>query len=116
MYQPWVFAATLAAGSGLFAYAAQRGDLSPPPDITPSPDSVRVIPMPVPEPVVEPASTVMTLEPIVIEAKHRVVRAKATVPKPAAAARPCSDWRAISPSHVSQGKPLGTVSVRELCP
>jgi hypothetical protein len=30
--------------------------------------------------------------------------------------RPCSDWRAISPSHITQGKPLGTVSVRELCP
>jgi hypothetical protein len=116
MYQPWVFAATLAAGSGLFAYAAQRADVSPSPDIAPSPDAVRVIPMPEPTPVVEPASTVMTIEPIVVEAKRQVVRAKASEPKPAAVERPCSEWRAISPSHISQGKPLGTVSVRELCP
>jgi hypothetical protein len=116
MYQPWVFAATLVAGSGLFAYAAVLRNPTPPPNIAPAPTAVRVIPVQEPEPVVEPAATVTALEPIVIEAKPRVVRAKAPVPKPAAPTRPCSDWRAIGPSHVSEGKPMGTVSVRELCP
>jgi hypothetical protein len=119
MYQPWIFAATIAAGSGLFAYAAQQA-APPAPDIAPAPEAVRVIPIPTPEPVVEPASTFMTIEPIVIEATRKVARASTAVPKPAVAEpavaeRPCSDWRAISPSHVTQGKPLGTVSVRELC-
>lgn len=118
MYQPWLFAATIAGGSGLFAYAAVQPKPMPP-DIAPPPDSVHVVPYPVavPEPVVEPASTVLELEPIVIEAKRHVVRAKSTAPKPnVEASRPCSDWREIGPSHVSQGKPSGTVSVRELCP
>jgi hypothetical protein len=117
MYQPWLFAATIAGGSGLFAYAAVQHGVAPP-DIAPAPESVNVVPfaVPVPEPVVEPASTVMEIEPIVIEAK-RHVRAKAVVPKPSVeASRPCSNWREIGPSHVSQGNPSGAVSVRELCP
>ena len=116
MYQPWVFAATIAAGSGLFAYAAVQDGGMHLPDITPAPESVRVIPMPVPEPVAEPVSTVMEIEPIVIEAKRQVVRAKAAPPKLVEPTRPCSSWREIGPAHVSQGKPTGTVSVRELCP
>lgn len=117
MYQPWVFAATLAAGSGLFAYAAVQDGVAPP-DIAPAPESVQVIPYPTPpEPVVEPASTVLEIEPIVIEAKRHVVRAKAVAPAPVVeATRPCSSWREIGPSHVSQGTPSGAVSVRELCP
>lgn len=118
MYQPWVFAATIAAGSGLFAYAAvQRAP--EPPDLTPSPESVRVIPPPpvtVPEPVIEPTSNVVEVEPVVIEAARRVARPKATAPEVTLATRPCSSWREVSPSYVSQGKPSGTVSVRELCP
>jgi hypothetical protein len=116
MYQPWVFAATIAAGSGLFAYAETHRGSTAPPDIAPAPEAVRIIPMPEPAPVVEPASTVMIIEPIVVEAKRQVVRSKAPALEPANLTRPCSDWRAISPSHVSQGKPAGTVSVRELCP
>jgi hypothetical protein len=114
MYQPWVFAATLAAGSGLFAYAAvQHG--TPPPDIAPAPEAVRVIPMPEPAPVVEPVSTVVMVEPIVIEAT-RYVRAAAPAPKPKELDRPCSEWRELGPSHVMSGKTPGVVSVRELCP
>jgi hypothetical protein len=119
MYQPWIFAATLAAGSGMFAYAAVQHRLVPP-SIAPAPESVQIVrPLTQPEPIVEPASTALELEPIVIEGRRRVTRAPAR-PEPVVevveVARPCSTWREISPSHVSQGKPTGTVSVRELCP
>jgi hypothetical protein len=114
MYQPWVFAATLAAGSGLFAYAAGQ-QATPPPDIAPVPEAIRVVPVPTPAPVVEPASTVLEIEPIVIEGT-RHVRAAAPAPKQKSLDRPCSDWRELGPSRVSRSKPNGSVSVRELCP
>ena len=114
MYQPWIFAATIAAGSGLFAYAVGQRDLQVP-DIAPSPEAVHVIPIPVPAAIVEPASTVVELAPVVIEGR-RHVRAAAPAAKPPDAARPCSNWRELGPSHVSQGQPSGSVSVRELCP
>ena len=115
MYQPWVFAATIAAGSGFFAYAAAQRE-APPPDIAPSPEAVHVIPIPAPAPVVvEPASSVVELAPVVIEGR-RHVRAAVPAPKPTSAARPCSDWRELGPAHVSRGQPSGSVSVRELCP
>jgi hypothetical protein len=114
MYQPWIFAATIAAGSGLFTYAAVQNGVGPP-SIAPVPESVQVVrPVAVPEPVVEPASTALEIEPIVIEGRRRVTRPAA--PQPVAdVTRPCSDWRELGPSHVSQGQPSGTVSVRELC-
>jgi hypothetical protein len=114
MYQPWVFAATIAAGSGLFAYSAIQHGL-PPPDIAPAPEAVTIIPMAEPAPIVEPVSAVVELEPIVIEGR-RHARVAAPAPKPMNADRPCSDWRELGPAHVSRGKTTGSVSVRELCP
>jgi hypothetical protein len=116
MYQPWVFAATLTAGSGLFAYSAIQHGV-PPPDIAPAPQAVTIIPMPEPAPIAEPVSTVVEIEPIVIEAKrHARVATPAPAPKPKSVGQPCSDWRELGPAHVSSGKPSGSVSVRELCP
>ena len=115
MYQPWVFAATLAAGSGLFAYAAVQRD-TPPPDISPAPEAVRIVPVPTPAPVVEPASTVVEIAPIVIEGRRHARVAAAPEPKQKSVDRPCSDWRELGPSRVSRTKPSGSVSVRELCP
>jgi hypothetical protein len=114
MYQPWVFAATLAGGSGLFAYAAVQRE-APPPDIAPAPEAVTVVAIPEPAPVVEPVSTVVELTPIVIEGK-RQARVAAPALKPKSPVRPCSDWRELGPAHVSSGTPSGSVSVRELCP
>jgi len=116
MYQSWVFATTLAAGSGLFAYAATTG----PPDLfAPTPaavEAVRVLPPEAPTTIAEPAEEPMViLEPVVIEA-HQAPRVKAKPKEAAPIDRPCSSWRELGPTNVTKGKTTGSVSVRELCP
>lgn len=114
MYQSWVFATTLAAGSGLFAYAAITG----PPEMiaTPQVDAVRVLPPDLPTAIAEPEPEPMVvLEPIVVEARQ-TPRPKAKPQVAAPSDRPCSSWRELGPTTVTKGKTTGSVSVRELCP
>lgn len=116
MYQAWLFAASIAAGTGLFAYAAQQRGTAPP-DLAPAPEAVRVVPQAAPAPIVEPPEpSVLEIEPIVIEARQRPVPMAAPAPKPKVVDRPCSDWRELGPSRVSDNKAVGSVSVRALCP
>ena len=120
MYQPWIFATTLAAGGGLVAYAVSLHQPAPV-DIAPEPPAaVRVIPPAPPAPVPEPQATqepVMQLEPVVIQARlHRKAAAPpAPVPVDIPAERPCSTWRDIGPTHVVSGQPSGELQVRSLC-
>ena len=121
MYQPWIFATTLAAGGGLVAYAVTLHPAAPV-DIAPEPPAaVRVVPPPAPAPVPEPKVTeepVMQLAPVVIQARvHRkpVVAAPPPVPVDVPAERPCSTWRDIGPTHVMSGNPSGELQVRSLC-
>lgn len=131
MYEPWIFATTLAAGGGLVAYAValqpQQIDL---PSIAPEPaPAVHVIPPAPPTPVVEPpappASKVLILEPVVIQARLHPAKAtpKTVLPEPVVAEpkpdmtadRPCSEWRDLGPTHVVSGTPSGELAVRSLC-
>ena len=121
MYEPWIFATTLAAGSGLFAYSValqpQRNDTPITPE--PPPAAVHVIPPAAPIPVAEPRENpVLELEPVVIQARirHTAVAPPATAePKPEPEQRPCSDWRSLGPTHVTSGTTTGEVAVRSLC-
>jgi hypothetical protein len=121
MYQPWIFATTLAAGGGLVAYAVTLHPAGPVDITPPSPAAVHVIPPLPPAAVPEPPAQdrVMELEPVVIQAKLR--RTSPVVPpKPdpvdVAAERPCSTWRELGPTHVMAGTPSGDLQVRALCP
>ncbi|HEV8550019.1 MAG TPA: hypothetical protein VGQ57_13340 [Polyangiaceae bacterium] len=130
MYEPWIFATTLAAGGGLVAYAlALEPQQTGLPSIAPRPAAaVHVIPPAPPTPVVEPpapVSRVVVLEPVVIQARLHPAKAipKAVPtegvaePKPDIPANhPCSDWRDIGPTHVVSGQPSGDLAVRSLCP
>jgi len=121
MYEPWIFATTLAAGGSLFAYSValqpQRNDTPITPE--PPPAAVHVIPPATPTPVAEPQpNPVLELEPVVIQARlHH--RAAAPPPTPAPLTepeqRPCSDWRSLGPTHVAAGTTTGEVTVRSLC-
>ena len=129
MYEPWIFATTLAAGGGLVAYAvAIQPQLNDLPSIAPEPAAaVHVIPPTPPTPVVEPpapVSRVVVLEPVVIQARLHPAKStpKTTAAAPVAepkpdvpAARPCSDWRDLGPTHVVSGTPSGELAVRSLC-
>jgi len=118
MYQSWVFASALVAGSGLFAYAATMGPSSPIATPPPAVDAVRVLPPEPPTTIAEPApDPVVVLEPIVVEARQAPrVKAKPKVQAPSPTDRPCSSWRELGPTNVTKGKTTGSVSVRELCP
>jgi hypothetical protein len=117
MYEPWIFATTLAAGGSLFAYSValqpQRNDAPITPE--PPPAAVHVIPPAPPTPVAEPQENpVLELEPVVIQARiHR--RAATPPPTTEPEQRPCSDWRSLGPAHVAAGTKTGEVAVRSLC-
>ena len=120
MYEPWIFATTLAAGGSLFAYSValqpQRNDARP---ITPEPPAaVHVIPPAPPTPVAEPRDNrVLELEPVVIKARmHHPAAAPPVVAAPEPEQRPCSNWRSLGPTHVAAGNTTGEVTVRSLCP
>ena len=121
MYQPWIFATTLAAGGGLVAYAVTLHPAAPV-DIAPEPPAaVRVIPPAPPAPVPEPQATqepVMQLEPVVIQARLHRKAAPAAEPAPVdvTSEQPCSNWRDLGPTHVVSGQPSGELQVRALCP
>ncbi len=113
MYQSWVAAAALAAGTGVFAYAMTLERTPDMPSLRPMPDSVHVVPPPAATAVPEPKSNVVEVPPITVKAHPREARLE---PKPEpVATRPCSTWREIGPAHVIRGQPSGAVSVRELC-
>ena len=73
MYEPWIFAATLAAGGGLVAYSVALQPRYQDAPIKPEPPAaaVHVIPPAPPTSVPEPApaDTVLELEPVVIQAR-----------------------------------------------
>lgn len=119
MYQPWMFSAMLAAGTGLVAFTVklQRPSV---PDIAPEPPApaVHVVPPPAPTFVAEPVDTnpVLQIPAIVIEGtRHRpAVRSEPAATEPVAE-RPCSQWRDIGPTHVVSGTASGNLAVRDLC-
>ncbi len=119
MYQPWIFATTLAAGGGLVAYAValqpqQNTALTP----EPAPAAVHVIPPAPPARVAEPvADPVLELEPVVIQVRaHRATAAPQPDNEAPAVQHPCSTWRDLGPTHVVTGDTSGAVAVRSLCP
>jgi len=120
MYEPWIFATTLAAGGSLFAYSVALQPQRNAP-ITPAPTAaaVHVIPPAPPTPVAEPQETpVLELEPVVIQARirHRAAAPAVTAaPEPEPEQRPCSDWRSLGPTHVAAANTTGEVAVRSLC-
>jgi len=119
MYQPWLFSAMLAAGTGLVIYSVNL-DRPSAPSLAPEPPvAVRVVPPPAPTFVAEPADTnpVLQLPAIVIEGTrhHPALRSEPAPTEPAVAQRPCSEWRDLGPTHVISGRPSGNLAVRELC-
>ena len=122
MYQPWIFGAAIATGTGLVALTVKLQQPPSPPAL-PEPttiEAVRVLP-PAPSLVVEPAPPpVLELAPIVIEG-HRVPRIPpapppATEPVMAPAEQhPCSAWRDLGPAHVITAKTDSEARVRTLC-
>lgn len=125
MLSPWVFAGTMLAGSGLFAYSiATQQRLEPErPSLEPSPMAARVLPPQPPAEVVEPVSDVVEIPEVVISRSPKVA-AKRPVTPPAepvvepAGLKPCSDWRELGPASVSAKRSQSSdyVSVRSLCP
>lgn len=119
MYQPWLFSAMLAAGTGLVVYSVNLGRPSPPSLAPEAPAAVQVVAPPAPTLVTEPADAnpVLQIPAIVIEGTrhHPTVRSEPAATEPAPAERPCSEWRDLGPTHVVSGKPSGTLAVRELC-
>lgn len=121
MYQPWMFSAMLAAGTGLVVYTVKIGrptveSLAPEPPAA----AVHVVPPPAPTFVAEPVDTnaVLQIPAIVIEGTRHHQRAAVSEPavtEPALAERPCSAWRDLGPTHVVSGQPSGNLAVRELC-
>jgi hypothetical protein len=119
MYQPWIFGAAIATGTGLVALTVKLQQPPSPPALPePTIDAVHVLPPP-PSVVVEPAPPpVLELTPIVIEA-HRTPR----TPPPAASEpvtapteqHPCSPWRDLGPAHVISAKTDSEARVRTLC-
>jgi hypothetical protein len=122
MYEPWIFATTLAAGGGLVAYSVALQPRQTDRPISPEPAAVHVIPpappMSVPEPA--PSNPVVELEPVVIQARRHQ---PAAVPPPDHSEpqddplqHPCSNWRDLGPTHVAVSNASGAVAVRSLCP
>jgi hypothetical protein len=121
MYQPWIFGAAIATGTGLVALTVQLQQPSSPP-APPDPismDAVRILP-PAPTMVAEPApSPVLELAPIVIEGRRTPLRAPVGHNEPVMAPaeqHPCSVWRDLGPTHVVSAKTDSETHVRELCP
>ncbi|HSU40525.1 MAG TPA: hypothetical protein VLJ38_13195 [Polyangiaceae bacterium] len=120
MYQPWMFSAMLAAGTGLVAFSVKLQHPSVP-SLAPEPPAaaVHVVPPPAPTLVAEPADTnpVLQIPAIVIEGtRHRhAAPSEPAATEPAPAERPCSEWRDLGPTHVVSGQPSGNLAVRELC-
>jgi hypothetical protein len=50
-----------------------------------------------------------------ISAKPRHIARASRRPAPPRPVEPCTDWRSIGASYVSEGRPVGTHLVRELC-
>jgi hypothetical protein len=119
MYQPWLFSAMLAAGTGLVVYSVNLGRPSVPSIAPEPPAAVQVVAPPAPTFVAEPAdqNPVLQIPAIVVEGTrhHPVVRSEPVVTEPTLTERPCSEWRDLGPTHVVSGKPSGTLAVRELC-
>ncbi|HEX5098822.1 MAG TPA: hypothetical protein VFV94_04950 [Polyangiaceae bacterium] len=125
MYQPWIFGAALATGTGLVALTVKLQQ-PPTPQALPEPtaiEAVHVLP-PTPTYVAEPApSPAVELEPIVIEGRRRPLIPRAATPpvsqtEPAAAPaeqHPCSPWRDLGPANVISAKTDGESRVRTLC-
>jgi hypothetical protein len=118
MYQPWMFAGLVAAGTGLVALTVKLQQPPTPPVVPESSavEAVHVVPPPVTvaEPVAPP---VLELEPIVIEG-HRAVKpppAAPAVPAVSPAERPCSDWRDLGPTSTVSTKTDSESRVRVLC-
>jgi len=123
MYEPWIFATTLAAGGSLFAYSValqprQNEPITP----EPPPAAVHVIPPAPPTAVPEPTTVnpVLELEPVIIRA--RTHQPTAVPPPDTSEAKddstqhPCSEWRDLGPTHVAVSNTSGAVAVRSLCP
>jgi hypothetical protein len=120
MYQPWIFGAIMAAGTGLVAFTVRLEVPNvPPPEPEPPAVAIHIVPPPAPTLVAEPkeANPVLTIPAIVIEGRrHRpLARVETSPPPDPVAQRPCSNWREIGPTHVVSGTPTGNLSVRELC-
>ena len=124
MYEPWIFATTLAAGGGLVAYSVALQPQQNDNPIYPEPPAaaVHVIPPAPPARIAEPApaDTVLELAPVIIQARlHRATAAPQTdntEVKDEAVQHPCSDWRDLGPTHVAVSATPGAVAVRSLCP
>lgn len=125
MYQPWIFGAALATGTGLVALTVKlQKPPTPPALLAPTTiEGVHVLP-PAPTQVVEPLpSRVMELEPIVIEGRRQPLIPRVatppvsqTEPAPAPAEQhPCSPWRDLGPTNVISAKTDGESRVRTLC-
>jgi hypothetical protein len=119
MYQPWIFSAMLAAGTGLVVYSVNLARPAPPSLAPEPPAAVHVVPPPAPTLVTEPADSSAELQvpAIVIEGTrhHPAARSEPAATEPAPPERPCSPWRELGPTHVVAGKPSGSLAVRELC-
>ena len=127
MYQPWIFGAALATGTGLVALTVKLQQ-PPTPVALPEPtaiDAVRVLP-PTPTQVAEPAPVPeleLELEPIVIEGRRQPLIPRAAT-QPASEAQPvmvpteqhpCSAWRDLGPANVISAKTDSEARVRTLC-
>ena len=125
MYQPWIFGAALATGTGLVALTVKLQQ-PPTPEALPEPtaiEAVHVLP-PTPTQVAEPApSPVLELEPIVIEGRRQPLIPRAAT-QPASEAQPvmapaeqhpCSAWRDLGPANVISAKTDSESRVRTLC-
>jgi hypothetical protein len=119
MYQPWIFGAAIATGTGLVALTMKLQQPPSPPAL-PEPttiEAVRVLPPP-PSVVVEaPPPPTLELAPIVIEG-HRTSRIPPAASEPVMAPaeqHPCSAWRDLGPTHVISAKTDSEARVRTLC-
>jgi len=122
MYQPWIFGAAIATGTGLVALTVKLQQ-PPAPPMIPEPaaiGAIHVVPPPATT-VAEPApATVLELAPIVIEG-HRMPLIPKTTSQPVAAPvpqpeqHPCSAWRDLGPAHVITAKTDSESRVRTLC-
>lgn len=119
MYQPWIFGAALATGTGLVALTVKLQQ-PPAPPAAPEPLAIAgVHVVPPPTTVAEPApSRVLVLDPIVIEGRRMPLIPRSqpvSAPAPAPEQHPCSAWRDLGPAHVISAKTDGESRVRTLC-
>jgi hypothetical protein len=123
MHPAFIVSPMLISGIALFGSAvwiqSDRNALIEPPQNEEAPiratiSALRDQPVTVRE--VDPEPVVVELDPIEIVGRRRV--APKVTPPPVieeVAAEPCSSWAEIGPERVSNGTPLGTRRVRELC-